>query len=173
MKALFFERHGGLEVLRYGELPNPTPAPGEALIRVRAVSLNHLDIWVRRGWEGLNLEMPHIGGSDIAGEVVSVNSDSVWKPGARVIVSPGYNRVEDEWTRRGQDSLSPGYGILGESRKGGLAEYVTVPVSSVFKAPDGWSDAEAAASLLVGVTCWRMLIKRAGVRPGESILIVG
>jgi NADPH:quinone reductase-like Zn-dependent oxidoreductase len=173
MKAIFFEEHGGLEVLRYGELPTPTAAPGEALIRVRAVALNHLDIWVRRGWEGLKLPLPHIGGSDVVGEIVSVNAESLWKPGTRVIVSPGSNRSEDEWTRRGQDSISPGYEILGESRKGGLAEFVSVPVGSVFKAPEGWSDEEAAASLLIGVTCWRMLVKRVGLLAGESVLIVG
>ena len=75
MKALFFETHGGLDVLRYADLPDPQPLPGEALVKVRAVALNHLDIWVRRGWKGLNLPMPHITGSDVAGEIVSVRSD--------------------------------------------------------------------------------------------------
>lgn len=173
MKAIFFEKHGGLDVLRYASLPDPEPAPGEALIKVRAVALNHLDIWVRRGWPSLHLEMPHITGSDIAGEIVSVNADSVWTPGTRVVIAPGVVTVEDEWTRRGEDSLSPGYRIIGEHLRGGLAEYVIVPIRNVFKMPDGMEDEVACAPLLVGTTCWRMLFKRAQLKPGETVLVVG
>lgn len=173
MKAIFFEEHGGVEVLKYGDLPDPTPRKGEALIRVRAVALNHLDIWVRRGWHGLHLEMPHITGSDVAGDIVAVEADSTWSAGTRVIVNPGLLSGEDEWTRRGEDSISPGYKILGEQVRGGLADYVTVPVGNVFKIPEGVSYEEAAAPLLVGTTCWRMLFRRAGLRAGESVLVVG
>ncbi len=173
MKSIFFEEHGELDVLKYADLPDPEPAPGEALVRVRAVALNHLDIWVRRGWKGLRLKMPHIGGSDIAGEIVSVNAQSVWKPGAKVIVNPGVATVEDEWVRRGEDSVSPGYRIIGEHLPGGMAEYVCVPVANVYTMPENLSFEEACAPILVGVTCWRMLFKRACVKPGETVLIVG
>jgi NADPH:quinone reductase-like Zn-dependent oxidoreductase len=173
MKAIFFEQHGGPEVLKYGDVPDPTPKLGEALIRVRAAALNHLDIWVRRGWKGLHLEMPHITGCDVAGEIVSVNGSSQWKAGERVLVNPGICTVEDEWTRRGEDSISPGYKILGEQLRGGLAELVAVPIRNVYKIPEGISFEEAAAPLLVGVTTWRMLYKRADLRPGESVLVVG
>ncbi len=173
MKAVFFEQHGGIEVLKYGDLPDPTPGPGEALIKVRAVALNHLDIWVRRGWFGLRLNMPHITGSDVVGEIVSVNADTVWEPGTRVMINPGIVTGEDEWTRRGEESISPGYKILGENVRGGLAEYLVVPVANVFKVPEGLKDEEAAAPLLVGTTCWRMLFKRAQVKPGEVVLVVG
>lgn len=173
MKAIFFEHHGGIENLKYAELPDPTPGPGEALIKVTAVALNHLDIWVRHGWQGLRLELPHIGGSDIAGEIVSVNADSGWTSGTKVIINPGVSGGEDEWTRRGEESVSPGYRIIGEQLKGGLAEYVVVPVENVFKQPDGLSDEEACAPLLVGTTCWRMLFKRAALRPNETVLVVG
>lgn len=173
MKAIFFEQHGGIEVLKFAELPDPQPGPGQALIKVKAVALNHLDIWVRRGWHGLRLELPHISGSDITGEIVSVNAESVWSPGTKVIVNPGVSTSEDEWTRRGEESLSPGYRIIGEQLRGGLAQYVVVPCENVFKAPEGWSEEEAAAPLLTGVTCWRMLFKRAALRPGESVLVVG
>lgn len=173
MKAIFFEHHGGVEVLKYADLPDPTPAPGEALIKVTAVALNHLDIWVRRGWQGLRLDMPHIGGSDIAGEIVSVNADSGWIAGSKVIVNPGVSTGEDEWTRRGEESVSPGYKIVGEQLKGGFAEYVVVPVGNVFKRPDGLSDEEACAPLLIGTTCWRMLFKRAELRPNQTVLVVG
>ena len=174
MKAIFFEKHGEIDTLKYADIPQPEPKPGEALIRVRAVALNHLDIWVRKGWQGLHLEMPHVGGSDVAGEIAAVNSPgSTWTPGTRVIVNPGIITSEDEWTRKGEDSLSPGFKILGEQTKGGCAEYVCVPVTNLFRLPDAVSYEDGAAPLLVGLTCWRMLFKRAGLRAGESVLVVG
>jgi NADPH:quinone reductase-like Zn-dependent oxidoreductase len=174
MKAIFFEKHGEIENLKYADIPQPEPKPGEALVRVRAVALNHLDIWVRRGWQGLHLDMPHIGGADVAGEIMAVNAPgTTWIPGSRVIINPGLITSEDEWTRKGEDSLSPGYKILGEQVKGGFAEYVCVPVANLFRLPDAVSFEAGAAPLLVGVTCWRMLFKRAKLRAGESVLVVG
>lgn len=174
MKAIFFEQHGEADVLKYADLPDPTPGPGEALVRVRAVALNHLDVWVRRGWSGLRLDLPHITGSDVAGDIVSVGGYSpMWTAGTRVVVNPGIVTSDDEWTRRGEDSLSPGYKILGENVKGGLAEYVTVPVANLFQLPDAVSYEEGAAPLLVATTCWRMLFKRAELRAGETVLMVG
>ena len=174
MKAIFFERHGEIDSLKYADLPQPEPKVGEALVRVKAVALNHLDIWVRRGWPGLHVEMPHITGSDVAGEIVAVNTPgTTWSEGTRVIVNPGILTSDDEWTRKGEDSLSPGYKILGEQVRGGMAEYVCVPVANLFKLPDAVSFEEGAAPLLVGLTCWRMLFKRANVRAGESVLVVG
>jgi NADPH:quinone reductase-like Zn-dependent oxidoreductase len=174
MKAIFFEQHGEIDKLKYADLPQPEPKNGEALVRVHAVALNHLDIWVRRGWKGLALDMPHITGSDVAGEVVAVNSPgTTWTRGTRVIVNPGIITHDDEWTRKGDDSLSPGFKILGEQIKGGLAEYVCVPVGNLYKLPDTISFEEGAAPLLVGLTCWRMLFKRANLRPGETVLVVG
>jgi NADPH:quinone reductase-like Zn-dependent oxidoreductase len=174
MKAIFFEKHGEIDTLKYADIPQPEPKVGEALIRVRAVALNHLDVWVRKGWPGLHLEMPHVGGSDIAGEIVSVNTPgTTWAPGTRVIINPGVITSEDEWTRKGEDSLSPGYKIIGEQLRGGLAEYTCVPIANLFRLPDGISFEDGAAPLLVGLTCWRMLFKRAQLRAGESILVVG
>jgi NADPH:quinone reductase-like Zn-dependent oxidoreductase len=174
MKAIFFEKHGEIDTLKYADLPQPEPKVGEVLIRVRAVALNHLDVWVRKGWPGLHLEMPHIGGSDIAGEIVSINTPgTTLSPGSRVIVNPGVITSEDEWTRKGEDSLSPGYKIIGEQLRGGLAEYTCVPIANLFRLPDAVSFEDGAAPLLVGVTCWRMLFKRAQLRAGESILVVG
>lgn len=174
MKAIFFEKHGEIEALKYADLPQPQPKIGEALIRVKAVALNHLDIWVRKGWPGLHLEMPHIGGADVAGEIVSINAPgTTWTPGTRVIINPGILTSDDEWTRKGEDSLSPGYRILGEQIPGGFAEYVCVPAANLFRLPDAVSFEEGAAPLLVGVTSWRMLFKRALLRAGESVLVVG
>ncbi len=174
MKALYFEKHGEIDVMRYGDVPDPQPAPGEVLVRVRACALNHLDIWVRRGWPGLNLKMPHWCGADVAGEVVQAGEGvSGWKEGQRVVVDPGISTQEDEFTRRGEDSLSPGYRILGEHFRGGAAEYVSVPASNLMPLPDAVPYPEAAAPLLVTLTAWRMLIHQAGLRAGETALVVG
>lgn len=174
MKAIFFEKHGEIENLKYADIPQPEPKPGEALVRVKAVALNHLDVWVRRGWKGLNVEMPHITGSDVSGEIVAVNvAGTTWIPGTRVIVNPGIITSDDEWTRKGEDSLSPGFKILGEQVRGGLAEYVCVPASNLYRLPESVSFEDGAAPLLVGLTCWRMLFKRANLRPGETVLVVG
>ena len=174
MRALYFEEHGELDVIRYGDVPDPVPGPGEVLLRVRACGINHLDIWVRRGWPGLKLEMPHWCGADVAGEVVQLGEGvKGWEMGQRVVVDPGINRWEDEFTRRGEVSVSPGYNILGEHFRGGAAEYLAVPAQNLAAMPDGSDYPEAAAPLLVSLAAWRMLIHRAGLRPGESVLVVG
>ncbi len=174
MKALYFDKHGELDVVKYGDVPDPKPGPGEVLIRVRACALNFLDIWVRRGWPGLKLEMPHWCGADVAGEIAELGENvSDWQVGQRVVVDPGVSLVEDEYTRRGEDSVSPGYHILGEHRRGGAAEYLTVPASNLAAIPDNIDYPEAAAPLLVGLTAWRMLMHQAGLRAGESVLVVG
>ena len=174
MKALYFDKHGELDVVKYGDVPDPEPGPGEVLIRVRACALNFLDVWVRRGWPGLKLEMPHWCGADVAGEIAELGENvSDWQVGQRVVVDPGVNLVEDEYTRRGEDSVSPGYHILGEHRRGGAAEYLTVPASNLAVIPDNIDYPEAAAPLLVGLTAWRMLMHQAGLRAGESVLVVG
>jgi NADPH:quinone reductase-like Zn-dependent oxidoreductase len=175
MQALYFESHGGPEVLRYGEVPDPPPpAADEVTVEIRAAALNHLDLFVREGWAGLELKMPHVGGADGAGVVTAVGEAvSDWRLGDRVVIDPGVSTRSDEWTRRGQDSMSPGYQILGEQRPGTLAERLTVPAANLCRIPDDVSFTEAAAPLLVGLTAWNMLITRARLRPGESVLIVG
>ena len=174
MKALYFDKHGELDVVKYGDVPDPKPGPGEVLIRVHACALNFLDIWVRRGWPGLKLEMPHWCGADVAGEIAELGENvSDWQVGQRVVVDPGVSLVEDEYTRRGEDSVSPGYHILGEHRRGGAAEYLTVPAGNLAAIPDNINYSEAAAPLLVGLTAWRMLMHQAGLRAGESVLVVG
>jgi NADPH:quinone reductase-like Zn-dependent oxidoreductase len=176
MKALCFYEHGDLDVLRYEDVPDPTPGPDDVLIGVKACALNHLDVWIRRGWPGLKLKMPHIGGSDVAGVIAQVgHSVTGWQAGDQVVVDPGIVTGEDEFTRRGEHSLSIGihYRILGEQTSGGAAEYAVVPAANLMRIPAGWEFVDAAALLLVSVTAWRMLFKRANLRPGESVLIVG
>jgi NADPH:quinone reductase-like Zn-dependent oxidoreductase len=174
MKALCFTEHGGPDVLRYEDVPDPSPGQGEVIVRVRACALNHLDIWVRRGWPGLRLEMPHWGGSDIAGEIARLGPGvSGWQVGQRVVIDPGVNTVEDEFTRRGEHSVSPGYKILGEQLRGGLAEYVAAPAANLVAVPERVAFPAAAAPLLVALTAWRMLVHRAKLRAGETVLVVG
>ena len=176
MQALCFYKHGDLDVLQYANLPNPTPGPGEVLIQVKACALNHLDLWVRRGWPGLNLKMPHVGGSDVAGVVAGLGQGvSGWQAGERVVVDPGIITGEDEFTRRGEHSLSfeIHYKVLGEQVPGGAAEYVVAPAANLMRMPDDWDFVQAAAPLLVGLTAQRMLFKQAGLRAGESVLVVG
>lgn len=174
MKALYFTEHGGLDVIRYGDVPDPSPGPGEILVRVRACAINHLDIWVRRGWPGLKLEMPHWCGADVAGEVAALGTGvSGWRIGERVVIDPGISTTDDEFTRTGEVSVSPGYEILGEQRRGGACEYAAVPESNVHRMREGWDFTQAAAPLLVSLAAWRMLIHRARLRAGESVLVVG
>ena len=174
MKALYFERHGELDVIQYGDVPDPEPGPGQIKMKVRATALNYLDIWVRRGWPGLKLEMPHWCGADMAGEIVALGKGvSDWQVGQRVVADPGINSLEDEFTGRGEDSVSPGYHVLGEHQRGGAAEYIVLPANGVAAMPDRVDFAEAAAPLLVTLTAWRMLIRRARLRAGESVLVVG
>ena len=174
MKALYFEKHGEIDVLQYGDVPDPETGPGEVKVRVRATALNYLDIWVRRGWPGLKLELPHWCGADVAGEIVELGQGvSGWQVGQRVVADPGVNAYEDEFTARGEDCMSPGYHILGEHQRGAAAEYVVLPSNGLVAMPDDLDFADAAAPLLVTLTAWRMLIHRAALRAGESVLVVG
>jgi NADPH:quinone reductase-like Zn-dependent oxidoreductase len=175
MRAALFHEHGGPEVLRVAEVPVPQPGPGEALVAVAACALNHLDLWVRRGGPAFErLPKPHVGGADVAGTVVALGEGVTgWAPGARVVLDPGLTKAEDEWTRRGEDSVSPGYEILGEERWGGLAEYIAIPARNLVGMPDEYPFEPAAAAPLVYLTAWRMLVHRAALGTGETVAIVG
>jgi NADPH:quinone reductase-like Zn-dependent oxidoreductase len=174
MKALYFNEHGDLDVIQYGDVADPKPGVGEILVRVRACAINHLDIWVRRGWPGLKLELPHWCGADVAGEIIELGKGvSGWEIGQRVVVDPGINILEDEFTRRGEFTLSPGYLVLGEQVRGGAAEYLAVPAHNLAMMPEDLDYPDAAAPLLVSLAAWRMLIHRGKLRAGESVLVVG
>jgi NADPH:quinone reductase-like Zn-dependent oxidoreductase len=174
MKALYFEKHGKLDVVQFGDVPDPEPGPEAVLVRVRACALNFLDIWVRRGWPGLKLEMPHWCGADVAGEIVALgNQVKDWQVGQRVVVDPGVNLFEDEYTRSGVPSVSPGYHVLGEHMRGGAAEYLAISAKNLAAMPEDIDFPRAAAPLLVSLTAWRMLMHKARLRAGESVLVVG
>lgn len=172
MKAVIFHEHGGPEVLRYEEVPDPQPGPGEVLVRVKATSVNFLDIWVRRGIPGIKL--PHIAGSDVAGVIEQVGEGvTEVKPGQRVVVNPNFSCGKCEYCLQGEDSLCIHYKILGEQVDGGYAELVKVPAKNAIPLPEHVPFEEAAAATLTFMTAWRMLITRGGLRPGEDVLILG
>ena len=175
MKGLVFEEHGDADVLRYADIEQPQPRDGQVVVELRAMALNHLDIWVRRGWPGLELPFPHIGGADGVGVVSAMGEgvDTSVRLGTRVAICPGFATAEDEFTRRGQDPLSPSYCILGEHRQGTFAEYVAVPSGALLPMPAEAEFEKTAAAQLVFLTAWRMLITQAELRAGESVLIVG
>lgn len=174
MRALFMEKHGGTEQLMVGERPRPQLGRGEVVVEVRAAALNHLDLFVLQGLPGLQLEMPHIGGADGAGVIVEVGEDVTgWQCGDEVMLNPGLWCGVCEFCRKGEESLCVRYGILGEHCAGTFAEYVKVPATCLARRPRHLSWAEAAAFPLTFLTAWRMLVTRARLATGETILIHG
>jgi len=170
MKAILIREHGGLDKLQITDVPDPTARPGEAIVRVRAVALNHLDIWLRRGVPGHTFPLPMIPGSEVAGVVESVD-DARWKAGYEVIVAPGYSCGLCVACLSGNDPLCRNFGLFGETVSGGAAEKIAVPVRNLIRKPAALSFAEAAAIPLDMLTAWHMLIARAQLRPGETVLV--
>ena len=172
MKAIFFAQHGGSEVLQYGDRPDPAAGPGEVRVSVRAAALNHLDVFVRNGIP--NVPLPQIPGADGAGIVDSVGEGVTGVAvGDRVLIQPGLSCGACEFCRGGEQSICVSFGILGEHTAGTFAELVVVPARNVFPIPEGLSFAQAAAFPLAYQTAWRMVVGRAAVRPGETVLIHG
>jgi NADPH:quinone reductase-like Zn-dependent oxidoreductase len=158
MKAVRFHMHGGPEVLRYEEAPDPLPRAGEVVVRVRACALNYLDVWERRGLPNVSIPFPHISGSDVSGtiETVGLGSEHL-KPGDKILVNPGLSCMHCPACFRGEESLCRHYSVLGFYTEGGFAEYVRIPAVNVLPYPDPLGFEEAAAIPLVfmtACTCW-------------------
>ncbi|MBI2469432.1 MAG: zinc-binding dehydrogenase, partial [Candidatus Rokubacteria bacterium] len=159
---------------RVEEVQTPTPGAGEALVRVRACGLNHLDLWVLGGLPALKTPLPFWTGCDIAGEVAAVGPGVTGiQTGARVAVNPSLSCGVCEWCVKGEDSMCVRYAILGEHVRGGLAESVTVPAANLLPLPAHVGFEEAAAFILVNMTAWRMLVTQAALRPAEDLLVLG
>jgi len=173
MKAARIHQHGGPAVLVYEDVPEPQIKANEILLKVRACALNHLDLWVRAGIPGMKFPMPHILGSDIAGEVVAAGElcDRI-KPGARVLLSPGLSCRQCTQCVSGQDNLCRKYTMFGYAVDGGNAELLAAPEYSAIPIPDDLTFEEAAAVPLVFLTAWHMLMGRAQLQPGEDVLVL-
>ncbi len=173
MKAVVVREHGGFEKLLLEERPVPEPGPGEARVKVRAVALNHLDIWVRRGVPGHPFPLPLVPGCDIAGTLDSLGPGAAgsFKPGDPVLVAPGVSCGACASCAAGQDQLCRHYGILGETRDGGCAGLVVVPAANLLPHPRSLPPERAAAIPLVFLTAWHMVVVRAGLRAGEEVLV--
>ncbi|HET8576595.1 MAG TPA: zinc-binding dehydrogenase [Methylomirabilota bacterium] len=174
MKALAFHEHGGLDKLKYQDVPEPKIGDTDVLVKVRACALNHLDLFVREGLPGVKLSLPFWSGCDIAGDVAQVGAAVQGvSVGERVAVNPNLSCGQCEYCVKGETPLCLSYGILGEHTHGGLAEYVKVDGRRVLPLPDAVTYEDAAAFILVNMTAWRMLVTQARLRAGEDLLIIG
>ena len=174
MQAVQYTGHGGTEVIEYGDYPDPEPGRDEVLVDVKAGALNFVDVWGRRGLPGLEVDLPHVPGSDGAGVVEAVGADVTrFAPGDRVALSAGRWCGECEFCRAGEESACVEFTIIGEHSQGVHAELAAVPADNLVAVPDGVDWEVAAAAPLVFQTAWRMLVTRAEVRPGETVLVLG
>lgn len=173
MKAAVIRRHGGPESITIEEVPRPTPAKGQVLLAVRATGLNHLDIWVRRGGR-FQLTWPHVLGSDAAGVVAELGAGvSALAIGQEVVLSPGLSCGRCEACRGRQETLCDAFSIVGTGRPGTFAQFVAVPAGNCLPKPAYLSFEQAGCLAVAYVTAWRMLMTRAGLKAGETVLIHG
>ena len=175
MKAVVFDEHGGIEKLKYRDMPDPVVGPHDVLVRVRAVSVNRtLDILVRerqgRGWQ---IPMPHISGADPAGEVVAVGEQvSRFKPGDRVVTYHGISCRECRECLRGHTNSCPQFRIFGVHTQGGYAELAAVPDTNLLPLPDAL-DYDGACTIPVSwAPAWHLLVTRADIRPEDVVLVL-
>jgi len=173
MKAVRIHEFGGPEVLRYEEdAPDPILQKDQVLVRVKACAMNHLDIWVRKGLPGVKL--PHILGSDVAGEIVQVGEYVTgFTTGQRVLLAPMHFCNRCAKCTAGLQNQCPQFTVRGNGIDGGNCELVAVPAVSIIPIPDSLDFDQAASVPLVFLTAWHMLVGRAGIRPGQTVLILG
>ena len=173
MKAVRFHEHGGPEVLRFEDAPDPRIKPGWVIVRVRACALNRLDIWQRRGLDRVRIPLPHISGADVAGIVAAVGEGvSGWTAGDRVMLQPGLSCGVCVECLSGRDNYCQGYDVLGYQSDGGYAELVPVPAANLIRLPDEIDFVRGAAFPLTFLTAWHMLIGRARLRESETVLVL-
>ena len=174
MKAIYFERHGGPEVLTLGDRPEPPTPPGTVKIEVRAVSLNHIDLFLRRGLPGITIPLPHIPGCDAAGVVCEVGEGVTGVAvGERVLMNPSISCGRCEFCQRGDTTMCLSYRLIGEHTDGTCCERFVMPADNAIAFPDTMSFEDAASLPLVFVTAWRMLVTRGRLRAGEDVLVMG
>lgn len=174
MKAILFHEHGGFDVLQYEDFPTPEPGEGQVLVKLETAALNRVDLWTRSGSSGIKLELPHIPGADGAGTIAGLGACvSGFNVGDRVVINSSLGCGHCPACVAGQDNRCRTWHLLGETIRGTYAEYVAVPATNVYPIPDDFAPRLAAAAALVFHTAWHSLIVRGGLRPAESVLILG
>jgi NADPH:quinone reductase-like Zn-dependent oxidoreductase len=172
MKAVRIHQFGGPEVLTYENVPDPILRKDHVLVRIKACALNHLDLWVRKGLPGVNL--PHVLGSDIAGKIVETGECiSEFKPGQRVLLAPMHFCNHCSKCVAGLQNQCPEFTVLGNRVDGGNCELIAIPAVNVIPIPDSLDFNQAASVPLVFLTAWHMLIGRANLKVGETVLVLG
>jgi NADPH:quinone reductase-like Zn-dependent oxidoreductase len=172
MKAVRIHEFGGPEVLRYEDVPDPRLRKDQVLVRVKAVAMNHLDLWVRKGLPGVKL--PHILGSDIAAEIVEVGDYITdFKPGQRVLIAPMHFCNHCPQCVGGRQNMCREFTVLGNAVDGGDRELMAVAQVNAIPIPDNLDFIQAASVPLVFVTAFHMLTGRATLRPGNTVLVLG
>jgi NADPH:quinone reductase-like Zn-dependent oxidoreductase len=171
MKALYYDELKGYKGIKIGDLPTPEINESEVLVRVKAFSLNHLDVWVMDGKYPVQIPLPHIFGSDASGIVEQVGKTVQHiKSGDEVIVFPGLSCGYCERCMSGHDNECTQFSVLGVVTSGASAEYVKVPAENIFKKPEGLSFEEAAGIGITYTTAWNSLVLRAGIKQGDTVL---
>lgn len=174
MKAILLKQHGNADVLKFSDFPKPGLKPGHVLIKLHAAALNHMDIFVRKGWPGLKLEYPHILGADGAGQIIDHAKDvSGWNIGDRVVINSNIGCGNCDFCLNDQDNMCKNWNLLGETIKGTYAEYISVPFRQLYRLPQDFSYQTAASAGLVFHTAWHSLITKGHLKPDETVLIVG
>jgi NADPH:quinone reductase-like Zn-dependent oxidoreductase len=185
MKTTLFRQHGGPEVLEYTDFPTPEPKPGEVLVKLKVAALNRMDVMVREGWPGLNLELPHIDGADGAGEVVALGPPLPQgapggddkglgvRVGDHVVINANLGCGKCDYCLSGRDNMCRNWHLLGETVRGTYAEYIALPTRQLYKLPADFDPHKAAAAALVYQTAWHSLVTRGKLQKGETVLIVG
>ena len=176
MKAVYITEHGGIETLTYGDLPEPEVGPNDVKVRVRAAALNRLDVYTRAGVRGTrrrNFDAPHILGGDAAGEIVETGSAVRGRSvGERVVVNPRMTCNQCRFCSSGEDEFCQNSGMLGSSRSGSYAEFVSVPSTSAVPIPDSLSFEEAASLPTVYLPSWTILVRKGALKPWETALVL-
>ena len=174
MKCVRIHEHGGIDQLILEDVPTPRIGPNDVLVRVKATSINHLDLWVRRGLPGVRFPLPMIPGVDAAGLVEEAGSEVRHvRIGDRVVVVQGISCGQCKACLNGDDNLCKDYRLIGEHRDGADAEFLAVPGRNILKLSDSVTFETAAAVALVFLTAWQMVVNKAKVQPGDDILVVG
>lgn len=171
-EAMVMRKTGGPEVLERATIELPEPGPREVRVRVRAVALNHIDLWARRGLPHFRYEFPHRLGADVAGEIEALGPGATGaKVGDRILVNPGLSCGACERCLLGQDVFCRSYRIMGENTQGGYSRHIVVPDANVLPLPENLSFTSAAALPLCFLTAWQMVVRKGQVRPGQTVLV--